>query len=461
MSTSMIEWLSQNWMLFVVPVIVFLAFLIVGLWVRRSVFNFVSKRMPASLKDDNGLVLNIFRAPFVHWFLIIGAYVAIQISVLNPELKIITGKILASLFVVSIFWIIMNLVEKLLKIYVPQIKNFPQTKIVINNVARVSFIVICALIILELWGAPVTPLIIVIAVALLILILATRDATLNIFSGFELYRSSSIKLNDYIKLNSGEEGYIIEMGWRNTKIRSIDGAVVLIPNSRLLQSTVINYGRPLKKATSPFHFYTHLHLKQLTGQKAHTLNELISLLKNASESVIYYHTHHFFEEYQYLAPRLTNDFALWVQDSLSMEILSEKLANINTYDFTTVGALKDRIVAVLEEYVSLHPEDGDTRADNEFYLINVVSIISPTKYSANDLREFVEILRQLTVDSLFYHFFESRLRLKKGTNDFSTWFKDCLNDDDLAEQVSRLDPYNYTLEGLRSMIIQIIEKRIK
>jgi hypothetical protein len=57
--------------------------------------------------------------------------------------------------------------------------------------------------------------------------------------------------------------------------------------------------------------------------------------------------------------------------------------------------------------------------------------------------------------------FEARLRLKKGVNDFSIWIEDCLDDKDLADRLASLDPYTYTLEGLRSTMVQLIEKRIK
>lgn len=49
----------------------------------------------------------------------------------------------------------------------------------------------------------------------------------------------------------------------------------------------------------------------------------------------------------------------------------------------------------------------------------------------------------------------------KGLNDFSTWLKDNLDEAELADEIARLDPYVYTLEGLRSALIQLIEKHIK
>jgi hypothetical protein len=64
------------------------------------------------------------------------------------------------------------------------------------------------------------------------------------------------------------------------------------------------------------------------------------------------------------------------------------------------------------------------------------------------------------MDSLYFHIFEAKLRLQRGANDFSLWLEDCLGEKELAEQITRLDPYNYTMENLREIIIQLCEKKL-
>jgi hypothetical protein len=224
---------------------------------------------------------------------------------------------------------------------------------------------------------------------------------------------------------------------------------------------VINYGHPLKKATQPFKFYTRLHLKELTGQKARTLVELQDLLEKAPDAAIYYHTHHFLEKYKYLEPEPANDFALWADDALGDAMLSEKLASIDIFQFSTIHSLKQRIIDVIREHTSTKPDEHIAPEGNEFHLIKSISVILPTPYLAHDLREFVEVLRKVTIYSIYFHMFEARLRLPRGNNDFSVWFRDNLGENDLADKISELDPYTRSLESLRTMIIQLIEKRIK
>jgi len=458
----MIEWLSKNWLSITVPTIVFLAFFVVAIWARRTLYNYLEGLFAKIKWEGSQILLEITRTPFFQWCLILGAYIAIQISTLSPQGKTLAGRILGSIFVISLTWTVISLAERLLQLYLNRLKALPllPTTLIIN-VVRITFVVLGVLILLDIWGAPTTPLVLLLTIGLLVVILASRDEILNIFSGFELARGKLIKIGDYVKLDSGEEGYVFDITWRNIQIKAPDEKIILVPNSKFTKTTVTTYRKPLKKATQPFRFYTRLYMKELTGLKARNLSELADILKDVPDLVVYYHTHNFIEEHQYLTPQPANDFALWVGDALGDEILAEKLANIDTFEFSTIGELRERIIDVINEGL-LARGDGRTAPEGrEFHFIKSVSVILPTPYIAHDLREFVEVLRKVSINSLYFHIFESRLRLHRGVNDFSIWLQDCLDERELADKIAVLDPYNYTIEGLRSLIIQLIEERIK
>lgn len=217
----------------------------------------------------------------------------------------------------------------------------------------------------------------------------------------------------------------------------------------------------MKKAKEPFHFYSRVHLTELTGLSAKNIPELANMLKKVPESVIYYHTHRFLEQHHSFTPEPTNDFSSWVTDALGDDILGERLASVDTFQFTTLEALRERLVGITEEYLATAQSLREAMPGKEFYFMKSVSFILTTPYLAHDLREFIETLRTISLGSLYFHVFESRLRLGRGLNDFSFWMQDSMNKPELAAEIGRLDPYNYTLEGLRSALIRLIEKRIK
>lgn len=214
-----------------------------------------------------------------------------------------------------------------------------------------------------------------------------------------------------------------------------------------------------KKSKQPFAFYTRLHLTELTGVKASNLMELLEGLKSVEGGCIYHHTHRFLEQHIYATPQHPNDFAYWVTEVLGEEELGEKLASIDTVSFRTIRSLRERLISTIEDYIENNPKSKLKFANSgqEFHFIKSISFILPTGYKAYTFKEFVEILSKISLDSIYFHMFEARLRLKKGTNDFSFWIEKYLGDKELADKISKLDPYTYTLEGIRETIVNLIE----
>ncbi len=456
------EVLAKNWLTLAMPAIVFLAFIVVAVWTRRTLYNYLSGLFSKIKWQGSEILLQTTKTPFFQWCLLVGAYSAILVSTLSPQGKALAGRIIGSIFVISLTWTVVSLAVKLLQLYLQRIKiHLPFPTSLIVNTARITFIVIGVLMLLDIWKVPTTPLVLALAIGLLVAVLASRNEILNIFSGLQLAHGDLIKIGNYIKLESGEEGYVSDITWRNIQIKAADDRIILVPNNKFTKTTVTAYREPLKKATQPFRFYTRLHIKELTGLKAKNLSELVNILNEVPDSVVYYHTHNFIEEYQYLIPQPANEFALWVGDVIGDEVLAEKLSNIDTFEFSTIGELRERIIAVINDGLSTKGDGRTAFEGREFHFIKSVSVILTTPYVAHDLREFVEALRKVSINSLYFHIFESRLRLHRGVNDFSIWLQDSLDEREPADKIAALDPYNYTIEDLRSIIIRLIEERIK
>lgn len=219
----------------------------------------------------------------------------------------------------------------------------------------------------------------------------------------------------------------------------------------------------LARATEPFRFYTRMHLTELTGLRAANLLQLVRLLKSVPGGSIYYHTHRFLQQHQYLSPEPPNDFAYWVREILGEEELGERLASIDIIQFSTIRSLREKIVETIEGYLDGHPEAKMrfAREGGEIHFKKSVSFILPTKHVSYNLREFVEILKRITIDSIYFHIFEARLRLEKKTNDFSNWIENSIGNNKLAISIARLDPYVYTMEDLRHTIADLIEREIR
>jgi len=220
--------------------------------------------------------------------------------------------------------------------------------------------------------------------------------------------------------------------------------------------------KEIKKASDTFRFYTRLNLSELTGLKAFSLEELLECVKVVPESSIYHHTHRFLQQHQYLSPEPPNDFAYWVVNSLGEKELGEELASVDTVQFDTIAELRQAFISIIEKYVK--KENGSkvrlTNRRDAFYFIKSVSFILSTGYEANDLSEFCHIMKNISIDSIYFHIFEARLRIGKKSNDFSYWIENSVGNKRLADSISKLDPYTYTLEDLRNTIIEKVSRGI-
>lgn len=213
------------------------------------------------------------------------------------------------------------------------------------------------------------------------------------------------------------------------------------------------------RAEHPFQFVTQASLIELTGLRANDIYQLLEHLKSVSGSVLYYHTHHFLKQHQFLSPEPPNDFAYWVTNVLQEDRLGEQLAAIDTIRFSSLKALQESIIGTIERYLAKGRSTRTAPEGEEFHFMKAKSFVWPTSYQASTLAEFIDVIRKISPYSLYHHIFESRLRLEKGTNDFSFWLETELGENKLARAIARLDPYTQPLEGLRKQILRLGQTR--
>ncbi len=218
---------------------------------------------------------------------------------------------------------------------------------------------------------------------------------------------------------------------------------------------------PIIKAKEPFIFKTQLSLVETTGLKARDLTELSHHLKEVPEASVYYHTHHFLQQHQYLTPEPPNDFAYWVTAVLQEDIIGEKLAAIDTVRFSSLSSLRVAIVSAIDRHLQDKPALRTAPDGEEFYFMKCVLFNLPTSHKAQDLKEFLECLEKVSIGSLYNHVFEARLRPPLGMSDFSNWLSSAIGEKKLASKIDKLDPYTQTMEGLRNKIMSLVKDRVE
>lgn len=448
---------------FLAPIIVIFSFSIVSLWIRRRLPGFLDKRLSFLSNSMRRKLGEITSSASFQWFLIMGIYFAIEISPVKGFLKVVIVKALLCLFIVSLTFVLVRASDLFYYVFPEPKEGVLRALFVARKVFLVVLLLLSLFIIFEILGLSTRPIFFLVIFVVLLFGFILRDEIKSFFAYLHIVNSDLLRKGDYLKIETGEEGTVSDVNLASIKIKTLENKIVFIPPSRLMKMKFEVFRKPLKKADEPFRFYTRLNIKELTGLKARNISEFIDFIKRVPDSVIFYHTHDFVEEYHYLTPQPSNEFALWVTEALGDARLGEKLASIDVFEFSGINEIRRMIVETIEEYL-MENENllGEVCPPGmEFHFIKSVSAIMPTPYIAFDLKELAEILKVVSANSLFFHFYEAKLRLGKLSNDFSIWIKESLGEDELAEKIDALDPYMYSIEGLRVRVIKTIEEYVE
>ncbi len=114
----------------------------------------------------------------------------------------------------------------------------------VHEVLRITLIAIVFLMILNVWGIDILPLLGALGIAGLAVALALQPTLSNVFSGISIILDSTLKVGEMVKLETGEMGMVHKIGLRTTRIKSFDNEMIIIPNSKLSDSIVQNFFQP-------------------------------------------------------------------------------------------------------------------------------------------------------------------------------------------------------------------------
>lgn len=230
-----------------VPVAIFVAAIIAGFIGRQILFNRLRVWSRHTKTELDDIVIDAIRGPFIIWAAMLGLYLALELSTVPENIVAVSGKVILALGVLSIAAVVANIVNGMIRIGYSRISSTHPVTSLTQNVSRILIFGIAVLIILNAMGISIAPILATLGVGGLAVALALQDTLANLFSGIYISLARQIKVGDFVKLESGEEGYVEDITWRTTKIRMLPNNVVLIPNAKLAQAIIVNYHLPAKE----------------------------------------------------------------------------------------------------------------------------------------------------------------------------------------------------------------------
>jgi small-conductance mechanosensitive channel len=226
------------------PAVIF-AGVFVAAWLVRWLVLRALQAWTSRTGGRPGLILvEALRGPLLIWSVILAVHTAIQLSDLPPNVAQVGSHGLLVLWIVSLTLMGMRMAGNLVRHFGAQAPGSLPVTTLSQNLAQLAVFVLGALWMLLSFHVNVTPILTALGVGGLAVALALQDTLSNLFAGFYVAVARQVRLGDYIKLNTGEAGYVTDIGWRATTIRELANNLIVVPNSKLAQAIVTNYNLP-------------------------------------------------------------------------------------------------------------------------------------------------------------------------------------------------------------------------
>ena len=201
-----------------------------------------------SFKTTNNVRLNAFLIGL--WGAFLGAYVSSDYLYITKKAHHVMDRTILFGLIFIGFYILSNIIGEIIALYIKSKTNeVPSSMLKASIVAFVS--IIGLFIAFQSIGLSITPLITTLGVGTVVIGLALQDTLSNFLSGFYILVSKNIRVGDYIKFDV-YEGYVEDIYWRTTHIRTLSGNVVVVPNSKLTSSVITNYHLPYENMAVVF-----------------------------------------------------------------------------------------------------------------------------------------------------------------------------------------------------------------
>jgi small-conductance mechanosensitive channel len=243
--------MKENIEQFILPVSILFTFLIIGFIFDKILFRYFKKIAEKTKWEGDDIFLKHLHNKSILWSFLVGLYISTLNINLTPTLSGHLKKLIIIIFILSITWVAMRIAVDFVNLYTKKKEGTLPTASIFRNITKVTIFIIGLLIILQTLGISITPLITALGVGGLAVALALQDTLSNLFAGLQILASKQIRVGDYIKLTTSEEGTITDITWRNTTVKQLSNNCVIIPNSKIATSILTNFDLPDKELSVP------------------------------------------------------------------------------------------------------------------------------------------------------------------------------------------------------------------
>jgi len=200
------------------------------------------RRWAGHRMTEDSLFLQAMRVPSMLWCIVLGLFVALEMAELPPRLAAQIHVVLEAAIILSVTITVAGVLDSLVATASERRALALGVTGLFRTSVRLVVLVVGGLVLLSSLGIAITPILTALGVGGLAVALALQDTLSNLFAGVHLLADKPIRVGDYVKLSvESVEGYVVDVGWRSTRIRMLQNNVVVVPNKKVAESVITNY----------------------------------------------------------------------------------------------------------------------------------------------------------------------------------------------------------------------------
>ena len=230
-----------------IPVCIQVGALIIGFLLNRLINRYLHSNINQG--SWQYIFVNALRGLPISWCSGVGLYWTINSLDIPPTINKLLSYLLFAVIVFTLTRVVARTLSGIIDFYTMRSdQNMPKTSL-LTNVINFVIYAMGVLIVLQYYGISVAPILTALGVGGMAVALALQDTLANVFSGMHLILSKQIRLDDYVRLSTGEEGKVTDITWRFTTLQSVSNNVVVVPNQNISKAIITNYSMPRQDIT--------------------------------------------------------------------------------------------------------------------------------------------------------------------------------------------------------------------
>lgn len=217
---------------------------VLGWLIRKLIFGRLATVFARTESHLDDLIFEAVRPHVPFWFFLLGLVSGARIAPIPGEILALIDKGATTFFIISISFVASRVAVHVVNYLSARHGATTPTTGVTLGIVKGLVLLLGALMVLSSLGIAIGPLLGALGIGSLAIALALQPTLSNLFAGALITATKRVRTGDYIELDTGHAGYVLDIGWRATQIREREDNLILIPNSKLADSIVRNFALP-------------------------------------------------------------------------------------------------------------------------------------------------------------------------------------------------------------------------